>query len=293
MAARLIDGKALAAEVRARVRAEVADLVAAGVRPGLAVILVGEDPSSQIYVRNKERACADVGIRSFVHRLPAETPQEELLGLIARLNGDPAVHGLLVQVPLPAQLAVDVCQRSIDPAKDVDGYHPLNAGRLLLGQPGFVPCTPAGILELIRSTGVELAGKEAVVVGRSATVGKPTAALLLAENATVTVCHSKTRDLAGVCRRGDVLVVAVGRRELVKGDWVKPGAVVIDVGINRHEDKLHGDVEFASAREVAGFLTPVPGGVGPMTVAMLMVNTVRAARSAAERQAAAGKAVAG
>ncbi|HHW13343.1 MAG TPA: bifunctional methylenetetrahydrofolate dehydrogenase/methenyltetrahydrofolate cyclohydrolase FolD [Firmicutes bacterium] len=280
MAAALIDGKALAAEVRARVRTEVEELRAAGVQPGLAVILVGEDPASQVYVRNKERACADVGIRSFIHRLPASTTQEGLLALIGRLNADPAVHGVLVQVPLPEGLSASLLQQAIDPAKDVDGFHPLNAGRLLLGQPGFVPCTPAGILELIKSTGVALAGREAVVVGRSATVGKPTAALLLAENATVTVCHSKTRDLAEVCRRAEVLVVAVGRRELVKGDWIRPGAVVIDVGINRDGDRLYGDVEFAAARERAGFLTPVPGGVGPMTVAMLMANTVKAARLA-------------
>ncbi|MDI6870488.1 MAG: bifunctional methylenetetrahydrofolate dehydrogenase/methenyltetrahydrofolate cyclohydrolase FolD [Bacillota bacterium] len=281
MAAKIIDGKALAEQVRARVRAEVQELTAAGLQPGLAVILVGEDPASQVYVRNKERACADVGIRSLVHRLPAATSQEELLALIDRLNADPAVHGILVQVPLPPGLRADELQRAVDPDKDVDGFHPVNAGRLLLGQPGFVPCTPAGILELVKSTGTEIAGCEAVVVGRSATVGKPTATLLLAENATVTVCHSKTRNLPDVCRRGEILVVAVGRRELVKGDWIRPGAVVIDVGINRGEDKLYGDVEFASAREVAGFLTPVPGGVGPMTVAMLMVNTVKAARLAA------------
>jgi methylenetetrahydrofolate dehydrogenase (NADP+)/methenyltetrahydrofolate cyclohydrolase len=278
MAAHLIDGKALAQEVRDRVRAEVAELAAAGVQPGLAVILVGEDPGSQVYVRNKERACLEAGIRSFLHRLPSETTEAELLRLIDRLNADPVVHGLLVQVPLPSGISAERCQVAVAPEKDVDGYHPLNAGRLLLGQPGFVPCTSAGIMELIRSTGVELAGKEAVVVGRSATVGKPTAALLLNEHATVTVCHSKTRDLAEACRRGEVLVVAVGRKELVKGDWVRPGAVVIDVGINRDGGKLCGDVEFDRAREVAGFLTPVPGGVGPMTVAMLMANTVKAAR---------------
>lgn len=292
MAAALIDGKARATEVRARVRAEVAELQAAGVHPGLAVILVGEDPASQVYVRNKERACAETGIRSFVHRLPASTTQEALLALIERLNADPAVHGILVQVPLPEGLSASRLQQAIDPAKDVDGFHPLNAGHLLLGEPGFVPCTPAGILDLIKSTGVALAGREAVVVGRSATVGKPTAALLLAENATVTVCHSKTRDLAEVCRRAEVLVVAVGRRELVRGDWIRSGAVVIDVGINREGDRLYGDVEFASARERAGFITPVPGGVGPMTVAMLMVNTVKAARlltaSAPEGPARAG-----
>lgn len=286
MAATLIDGKALAEQIRARVRAEVAELTAAGLQPGLAVILVGEDPASQVYVRNKERACADVGIRSFLHRLPATTTQEELLALIGQLNLNPAVHGLLVQVPLPVGLRADLCQQAVDPAKDVDGFHPLNAGRLQFGQPGFVPCTPAGILELIRSTGIDLVGREAVVVGRSATVGKPTAALLLAENATVTVCHSKTRNLPEVCRRGEVLVVAVGRKELVKGDWVRPGAVVIDVGINRHEEKLYGDVGFAAAREVAGFITPVPGGVGPMTVAMLMVNTVKAAREQAGQRVA-------
>lgn len=278
MAAVVIDGKALAEQIRARVRAEVAELAAAGVAPGLHVILVGEDPASQIYVRNKERACADVGMRSVVHRLPAETSQEEIVDLIGRLNGDPAVHGILVQLPLPQGIDVALVQRAILPEKDVDGVHPINAGKLFLGWPGFVPCTPAGILELIRTTGVEVAGKQAVVVGRSAIVGKPMAALLLAENATVTVCHSKTTDLPEVCRRADILVVAVGRKELVKGDWIKPGAVVIDVGMNREEGRLYGDVEFSSASRVAGFLTPVPGGVGPMTIAMLLVNTLKAAR---------------
>lgn len=281
MAAQLIDGKALAAEVKGRLRAEVAELVAAGTQPGLAVILVGDDPASEIYVNGKVRDCAETGIRSFLHRLPAETPADELFGLIARLNADPAIHGILVQVPLPSHLRPDLVQQAIDPEKDVDGFHPVNAGRLVLGQPGFVACTPAGILELIKTTGIDLAGREAVVVGRSATVGKPTASLLLAENATVTVCHSRTRDLAAVCRRAEVLVVAVGRKELVKGDWVRPGAVVIDVGMNREGEKLYGDVEFTAAREVAGFITPVPGGVGPMTRALLMANTVRAARQAA------------
>ncbi|MGE5554506.1 MAG: bifunctional methylenetetrahydrofolate dehydrogenase/methenyltetrahydrofolate cyclohydrolase FolD [Betaproteobacteria bacterium] len=281
MAATIIDGRAIAAEVRTRVKAEVAELAAAGIRPGLAVILVGDDPGSQVYVRNKEKACADVGIASTVHRLPATTTQEELLRLVERVNADPAVHGILVQLPLPAGLDADQIQLAIDPAKDVDGLHPINAGRLFLGQGGFVPCTPAGVMELIRSTGTSVAGREAVVVGRSAIVGKPMAALLLSGNATVTICHSKTTNLPEVCRRAEILVVAVGRRELVKGDWIRPGAVVIDVGMNRSEDRLYGDVEFASAREVAGFITPVPGGVGPMTIAMLMVNTVKAARSLA------------
>ncbi|MGE5509303.1 MAG: bifunctional methylenetetrahydrofolate dehydrogenase/methenyltetrahydrofolate cyclohydrolase FolD [Chitinophagales bacterium] len=282
MAAELIDGKALAEVIRARVRTEVAELAAAGIVPGLAVILVGEDPASQVYVRNKERDALEVGMRSFMYRLPAETSQGELLALIARLNADPAVHGILVQVPLPVHLSAPLLQQAIDPAKDVDGFHPLNAGKLLLGQPGgFVACTPAGVLELVKTTGVPIAGREVVVVGRSATVGKPAAALFLKENATVTVCHSQTRDLPAVCRRADILVVAVGRRELVKGDWIKPGAVVIDVGMNRHEDKLYGDVEFERAKEVAAFITPVPGGVGPMTRAMLLVNTVQGARRAA------------
>lgn len=282
MTAQLIDGKALAAEVKGRLRAEVVELTAGGTQPGLAVVLVGDDPASHIYVSGKERDCAEVGIRSFMHRLPAETSAAELFGLIARLNADPAVHGILVQVPLPPHLRADLVQQAIDPEKDVDGFHPVNAGRLVLGQPGFVACTPAGIIELIRTTGIELAGREAVVVGRSATVGKPTASLLLAENATVTVCHSRTLDLSAVCRRAEVLVVAVGRKELVKGDWIRPGAVVIDVGMNREGEKLFGDVEFAAAREVAGFITPVPGGVGPMTRAMLMANTVQAARTAAQ-----------
>lgn len=284
MAAELIDGKALAEVVRVRVRTEAAELAAAGVQPGLAVILVGEDPASQVYVRNKERDALEVGMRSFMYRLPAETSQGELLSLIARLNADPAVHGILVQVPLPPQLSAAELQQAIDPDKDVDGFHPLNAGRLLLGQPGFVACTPAGILELVKTTGVPIAGQEVVVVGRSATVGKPAAALFLRENATVTVCHSQTRDLASICRRADILIVAVGRRELVKGDWVKPGAVVIDVGMNRHEGRLYGDVEFDRAKEVAAFITPVPGGVGPMTRAMLLINTLESARRAAGRQ---------
>jgi methylenetetrahydrofolate dehydrogenase (NADP+)/methenyltetrahydrofolate cyclohydrolase len=284
VAAELIDGKALAEVVRVRVRTEAAELAAAGVQPGLAVILVGEDPASQVYVRNKERDALEVGMRSFMYRLPAETSQGELLSLIARLNADPAVHGILVQVPLPPQLSAAELQQAIDPDKDVDGFHPLNAGRLLLGQPGFVACTPAGILELVKTTGVPIAGQEVVVVGRSATVGKPAAALFLRENATVTVCHSQTRDLASICRRADILIVAVGRRELVKGDWVKPGAVVIDVGMNRHEGRLYGDVEFDRAKEVAAFITPVPGGVGPMTRAMLLINTLESARRAAGRQ---------
>lgn len=277
MTAVLIYGKAVAEQVRAQVRAEVARLTAAGRQPGLAVILVGDDPASQVYVRNKEKACLELGMKSIFHRLPAETSQAELLSLVERLNADPEVHGLLVQMPLPKGLDADLVQRTIAPEKDVDGLHPVNAGNLFLGRPSLVPCTPAGVMELLRTTGIQLAGKEAVVVGRSAIVGKPMAELLLAEHATVTVCHSRTADLPGVCRRADVLVVAVGRKEMVKGDWIKPGAVVIDVGMNRCEGKLYGDVDFASAREVAGFITPVPGGVGPMTIAMLMANTVKAA----------------
>jgi methylenetetrahydrofolate dehydrogenase (NADP+)/methenyltetrahydrofolate cyclohydrolase len=292
MAAVLIDGRALAEQVRARVRVEVAELLASGVQPGLAVILVGDDPGSQIYVRHKEKDCADVGMASTVHRLPASTTQEELLRLVAQLNEDQSVHGLLVQLPLPRGLDPTQVQWAIAPEKDVDGLHPVNAGRLLSGQPGLVPCTPAGVIELIRSTGTKIAGQEAVVVGRSAIVGKPMAVLLLAENATVTVGHSQTRNLPEVCRRAEILVVAIGRRELIKGDWIRPGAVVIDVGMNRHADGLHGDVEFASAREAAGFITPVPGGVGPMTRAMLLANTVKAVRSAVAVKASAGGPVA-
>ncbi|OUM98025.1 MAG: bifunctional 5,10-methylene-tetrahydrofolate dehydrogenase/5,10-methylene-tetrahydrofolate cyclohydrolase, partial [Firmicutes bacterium ZCTH02-B6] len=242
-------------------------------------IRVGEDPASKVYVTNKRKAAAQVGVRSWEYALPEETLREELLDLIDRLNRDREVHGILVQLPLPSHLNETEVIAAVAPEKDVDVFHPLNVGRLWSGAPGLVPCTPAGVMELIRRTGVEPKGRRAVVIGRSNIVGKPVAALLLASHATVTICHSRTADLRSVCREGDILVAAVGRAHLVERDWIKPGAVVIDVGINRLPDgRLTGDVDFAAAREVAGWITPVPGGVGPMTIAMLLANTVKAAR---------------
>jgi methylenetetrahydrofolate dehydrogenase (NADP+)/methenyltetrahydrofolate cyclohydrolase len=281
---RTIDGKAVAAAVRGEVRERAAQLAARGIEPGLATVLVGDDRASQIYVGSKERACGEVGIRSFGHRLPASIPQAELLDLIVRLGRDDRVHGILVQLPLPAPLEAQPIIEAISPAKDVDGLHPVSQGRLLAGQPGMRPCTPLGVMRLLDETGVQLRGARAVVVGRSLLVGKPVALLLLERHATVTMCHSRTADLAGEVGRADVLVAATGQAGLVHGDWVRPGAVVIDVGINRGADgKLTGDVEFAPAAERASHITPVPGGVGPMTVAMLLANTV----TAAERTAAA------
>jgi methylenetetrahydrofolate dehydrogenase (NADP+)/methenyltetrahydrofolate cyclohydrolase len=280
MAARLIDGKAVAAAVRERVRAEVADLVAEGRRaPGLATVLVGEDPASQIYVRKKHEACEEAGMRSLHHELPAGTTENQLLELVGELGLDEEVDGILVQLPVPDQIDADRIVAAIDPAKDVDGLTPANAGLLAHGMPGLVSCTPAGVMELLRHEGVELEGAEAVVVGRSKLVGVPVARLLLAANATVTVAHSRTRDLAAVCRRADVLVAAVGVPRLLGGEAIKPGAVVIDVGVNRTEDGLRGDVDFDAAVELADAITPVPGGVGPMTIAMLLVNTLAAARA--------------
>jgi methylenetetrahydrofolate dehydrogenase (NADP+) / methenyltetrahydrofolate cyclohydrolase len=280
MAARLIDGKAVAAAVRERVRAEVADLVAEGRRaPGLATVLVGEDPASQIYVRRKHEACEEAGMRSLHHELPAETTESQLLELVGELGLDEEVDGILVQLPVPDQIDPDRIVAAIDPAKDVDGLTPTNAGLLAHGMPGLVSCTPAGVMELLRHEGVELEGAEAVVVGRSKLVGVPVARLLLAANATVTVAHSRTRALAAVCRRADVLVAAVGVPRLLGADAIKPGAVVIDVGVNRTDDGLCGDVDFEAAAELAGAITPVPGGVGPMTIAMLLVNTLAAARA--------------
>ena len=279
MAARIIDGKAAAA-VHGRVREEVASYEAeAGRAPALATVLVGEDPASQIYIRNKHRACEEAGIRSLHHGLPTETTENELLELVGHLGLDDDVDGILVQLPVPGQIDPDAVVAAIDPGKDVDGLTPLNAGLLAHGTPGLVPCTPAGVMELLRHEGVELEGAEAVVVGRSKLVGVPVARLLLAANATVTVCHSRTRDLAATCRRADVLVAAVGVPRLLGAEAVKPGAVVIDVGMNRTEDGLCGDVDFEAAAAVAAAITPVPGGVGPMTIAMLLVNTLDAARA--------------
>ena len=283
MTARIIDGKAIAEGVRRGVAADVARLAVDGIVPGLAVVLVGEDPASQVYVRNKGRQTVEAGMRSFEHRLAATATEVEVLALVARLNADPAVDGILVQLPLPRHISETRVIEAIDPAKDVDGFHPVNAGRLASGVPGLVPCTPLGSVILAKSVLASLEGLEAVVVGRSNIVGKPVAQLLLKENATVTIAHSRTRDLAAVAGRADVLVAAVGKPEMIRGEWIKPGAVVIDVGINRvatpdGRGRLVGDVAYAAARERAGAITPVPAGVGPMTIACLLQNTVRAAR---------------
>ena len=282
MGATIIDGKAFAAGIRAEVAEGVARMRAeAGVTPGLAVVLVGEDPASQVYVRNKGAQTREAGMASFEHKLPAETSEADLLALVARLNADPAVHGILVQLPLPAHIQADAVINAIAPAKDVDGFTISNVGLLATGQKAMVPCTPLGCLLMLRDHLGDLSGKSAVVVGRSNIVGKPMAQLLLAESCTVTIAHSRTRDLAEVCRRADILVAAVGRPEMIRGDWVKPGATVLDVGINRVErdgkTRLVGDVDFASAAAVAGAITPVPGGVGPMTIACLLANTLTAA----------------
>lgn len=277
MGAELIDGKAFAARLRARIAGEVAALKAAhGVTPGLAVVLVGEDPASAVYVRNKGKATREVGMESFEHRLPAEVSQADLLALVARLNGDPAVNGILVQLPLPAHIDEAAVINAIAPEKDVDGFTVLNAGRLATGQRAMVPCTPLGCLMMLRDRLGPLGGKDALVIGRSNIVGKPMAQLLLADSATVTVAHSRTQGLPDLCRRADIVVAAVGRPRFVQGDWIKPGAAVIDVGINRTEAGLVGDVDFDAARRVAGAITPVPGGVGPMTIACLLANTLTA-----------------
>jgi methylenetetrahydrofolate dehydrogenase (NADP+) / methenyltetrahydrofolate cyclohydrolase len=282
VSAALIDGKAYAEGLRARVAAAVARLAGAGVTPGLAVVLVGENPASQVYVRNKALQTTQAGMRSFDHKIPASISEADLLALIARLNADPDVDGILVQLPLPAHIDAHKVT-AVDPAKDVDGFHPINAGRLMTGVPGLVPCTPLGCVMLVRSVRADLTGLEAVVVGRSNIVGKPVGQLLLDANCTVTTAHSRTRDLPEVCRRADILVAAVGRPQMIRGSWIKPGAIVIDVGINRVADpasgttRLVGDVAFDEAKAVAGAITPVPGGVGPMTIACLLHNTVEAA----------------
>jgi methylenetetrahydrofolate dehydrogenase (NADP+)/methenyltetrahydrofolate cyclohydrolase len=278
--ARIIDGKAVAAEVRARVGGEVTAFEAeSGRAPALATVIVGDDPASQIYIRNKHKACEEVGIQSVHHGLPAAATENELLELVVRLGLDDGVDGILVQLPVPAHIDSDRVVAAIDPGKDVDGLTPLNAGLLAHGTPALIPCTPAGVMKLLEHEDVVLEGAEAVVVGRSKLVGVPVARLLLSANATVTTCHSRTRDLEEVCRRADVLVAAAGVPRLLGADAVKQGAVVIDVGMNRTEDGLCGDVDFATASKVAGAITPVPGGVGPMTIAMLLVNTLEAARA--------------
>ncbi|MGI1662992.1 bifunctional methylenetetrahydrofolate dehydrogenase/methenyltetrahydrofolate cyclohydrolase FolD [Palleronia sp. KMU-117] len=282
MTARVIDGKAFAATIRGKVAGHVARLKADhGITPGLAVVLVGEDPASQVYVRNKGKQTAEAGMASFEHRLDAGTSEADLLALVARLNADPTVHGILVQLPLPGHMNAELVINAIDPAKDVDGFHISNVGLLGTGQKAMVPCTPLGCLMLLRDLHGDLSGMEAVVIGRSNIVGKPMAQLLLGDSCTVTIAHSRTRDLPAVVRRADIVVAAVGRPEMVTGDWIRPGATVIDVGINRIETdgktRLVGDVDYASAAKVAGAITPVPGGVGPMTIACLLANTVTAA----------------
>ena len=279
MAAMLIDGKKIAAETRAEIAEAVAAQKAAGVTPGLAVIIVGENPASQVYVRNKHKACGEVGMYSEVIEMPGDTTQETLLAKIAELNDDDKIDGILVQLPLPKHIDEEKVIHAIRPDKDVDAFHPVNTGKIMIGNPDFLPCTPAGVMVMLKKTGIDITGKNCVVVGRSNIVGKPMAMLLLGANGTVTVCHSKTKDLASVTREADILVVAIGRADFITGDMVKEGAVVIDVGMNRREDgKLTGDVDFASASERASYITPVPGGVGPMTITMLLQNTLTASK---------------
>jgi methylenetetrahydrofolate dehydrogenase (NADP+)/methenyltetrahydrofolate cyclohydrolase len=283
MTAQIIDGKTIGAQLRGKIAGEVSRLKSAhGLTPGIAVVLVGADPASEVYVRTKSKAVAEAGMRAIDRKLPATTGEAELLALVAELNQDPDVHGILVQLPLPKQIDSQKVIAAIDPAKDVDGFHPINVGRLASGLPGLVPCTPLGCVILAKSVHPSLAGLETVVIGRSNIVGKPVAQLLLAENATVTIAHSKTRDLPALCARADLLVAATGRAEMVRGNWIKPGATVIDVGINRvpgenGKSRIVGDVAYAEALDVAGAVTPVPGGVGPMTIACLLLNTLRAA----------------
>lgn len=280
--ANIIDGKAISAEIRAEIKAETEKLYAkSGIRPGLAVIIVGDDAASQVYVRNKRRACEEVGFYSEAYELAASTTQDELNALVDRLNADERIHGILCQLPLPRHLDENQVILRIRPEKDVDAFHPYNVGRIMIGDYSFLPCTPAGVMALLERSGIDVSGKECVVVGRSNIVGKPQAMLLLHKHGTVTVCHSRTKDLASVCRRADVLVAAIGKADFFTGDMIKEGAVVIDVGMNRRADgKLTGDVDFASVAPKASYITPVPGGVGPMTITMLMQNTLTAAKDA-------------
>jgi methylenetetrahydrofolate dehydrogenase (NADP+)/methenyltetrahydrofolate cyclohydrolase len=279
MTAKRIDGKQIALEIQEKIKKEVESLKKKGVIPGLAVVLVGENPASKAYVRNKSRQCHNVGMHSEVIQLPESTSQEALLDTIATLNANPNIHGILVQLPLPSHLSEGSVIQAINPSKDIDGFHPINVGNMVVGQESFLPCTPCGIMELIRHTGTEIAGKHAVVIGRSNIVGKPIAHLLLRENATVTMCHSRTEGLEDITKQADILVVAVGRPFMIDERHIRPGAVVIDVGINRLEDgRLVGDVDFDAAQQVAGHITPVPGGVGPMTIAMLLNNTLESAK---------------
>jgi methylenetetrahydrofolate dehydrogenase (NADP+) / methenyltetrahydrofolate cyclohydrolase len=282
MSAIIIDGKTIAADLRAAVKVETEQLRAEhGIVPGLAVVLIGDDPASQSYVASKSRAVLEVGMRPFDHHLPAAVSEMELLSLVQKLNADPAVHGILVQMPLPPELDAKLVVAAVNPAKDVDGFHPLNAGRLVTGLPALAPCTPIACIKLIKSVQPSIAGREALMVGRSHIVGNPLAQLLLRENATVTIAHTRSRDLAALCRRAEILCVAIGHAEYVRGDWIRPGATVVDIGINRvsagGKSRIVGDVNFAEALSVAGAITPVPGGVGPMTIACLLFNTLRAA----------------
>lgn len=279
MSAKILDGKAVATRIKNGLKVDVAALKARGVNPGLAVVIVGSNPASRIYVNMKKKACEETGIASFEFELPEDTKESDLLDLIDSLNKDKKVNGILVQLPLPKQINEEKIIYAIDPDKDVDAFHPANVGKIMMGNPVFLPCTPAGVMELIHESGIDVKGKECVVVGRSNIVGKPQAMLLLAEHGTVTICHSRTTNIGEVCRRADIIVAALGKPEFITGDMIKPGAVVIDVGINRKEDKtIVGDVEFAAAAEKASAITPVPGGVGPMTIAILMKNTVKAAK---------------
>lgn len=281
--AHIIDGKAIARKLREEITAEVANLEELGIRPGLAVVLVGENPASKVYVGMKEKACRDVGIFSDEHTLPADTTEGDLLALINRLNNDERIHGILVQLPLPKHISESRVLESIAPHKDVDGFHPYNVGRLVTGKPSFRPCTPYGIMVMLQETGIDLTGKEVVVVGRSNIVGKPVAFMCLQQHATVTICHTRTIDLPARIAMADVLIAAVGRPEVIRGEWIKPGAVVIDVGVNRvGEKKLVGDVEFEAAAQRASHISPVPGGVGPMTITMLLQNTLQAAKMTVE-----------
>ncbi len=278
--AKIIDGKAISAQIRTEIKAEVETFEKErGYRPGLAVIIVGEDPASQVYVRNKRRACEEVGFYSEAYELPESTTQQELLALVDKLNADKNIHGILCQLPLPKHLDENAVILRIDPEKDVDAFHPYNVGKIMIGDYSFLPCTPAGVMALLERSGIDVCGKECVVVGRSNIVGKPQAMLLLHKSGTVTVCHSRTKDLAAVCRRADILVAAIGKPEFFTAEYVKEGAVVIDVGMNRKADgKLCGDVDFAAVEPIASYITPVPGGVGPMTITMLMQNTLTAAK---------------
>ncbi|MCI8331974.1 MAG: bifunctional methylenetetrahydrofolate dehydrogenase/methenyltetrahydrofolate cyclohydrolase FolD [Clostridiales bacterium] len=279
--AKIINGKEVSEKIRLRIAEEVKDLAAKGIVPGLAVILVGDDPASQVYVRNKKRACEQAGIYSESYELPGNTSQEELLALIDKLNNDPKINGILAQLPLPSHIDEETVINRISPDKDVDAFHPVNVGKIMIGNYDFLPCTPAGVMALLAESGVDCAGKECVVVGRSNIVGKPQAMLLLHNHGTVTICHSRTKNLAEVTRRADILIAAVGKPDFITAEMVKPGAVVIDVGINRKADgKLTGDVDFASVEPVASYITPVPGGVGPMTITMLLQNTLKSAKKA-------------